>query len=145
MELRAAGYTILSGAAETEADAFSKVAGSLFVFFQGHPEYEDITLLKEYRRDVGRSARGDQDRYPDLPHGYFSRDAEQLLEEFRAGVLSGKVADPYAAFPTERVATGLESTWRPGAIQIYRNWLSLVAASKKKRSESTLQARDTTV
>ena len=35
-------------------DAFVKQRKSLFVFFQGHPEYESETLLLEYRRDLKR-------------------------------------------------------------------------------------------
>src|SRR2546429_8228110 len=48
-----------------------------------YPEYEDTTLLKEYRRDVGRYLSGQQSYYPRLPqdrkstrlnssHGYIS-------------------------------------------------------------------------
>ena len=37
---------------------------SLFVFLQGHPEYDPTTLLREYRRDVGRFLRRERDGYP---------------------------------------------------------------------------------
>jgi homoserine O-succinyltransferase len=60
--LRDAGYSIVSASAASGADMFTKQAGSLLVFFQGHPEYEDTTLLREYRRDVGRYLRGQQAR-----------------------------------------------------------------------------------
>ena len=63
---------------------FTKQAGSLLVFFQGHPEYEDTTLLREYRRDVGRFLRGQQAHYPTLPHGYFPPAALELLRAFEA-------------------------------------------------------------
>ena len=43
---------------------FVKQTRSLFIFFQGHPEYEETTLLREYRRDVGRFLRGQQPHYP---------------------------------------------------------------------------------
>ncbi|HEY6823220.1 MAG TPA: homoserine O-succinyltransferase, partial [Steroidobacteraceae bacterium] len=46
--LRSAGYTLLSWSRETGADAFVREEQSLLLFFQGHPEYEDTTLLKEY-------------------------------------------------------------------------------------------------
>jgi len=52
--LRQAGYTLLSWSDTSGADAFVKERASLLLFFQGHPEYEGTTLLKEYRRDVGR-------------------------------------------------------------------------------------------
>jgi homoserine O-succinyltransferase/O-acetyltransferase len=36
---------------------FVKYNRSLFVLLQGHPEYDSATLLREYRRDVGRFLR----------------------------------------------------------------------------------------
>ena len=57
------------------ADAFVKERGSLLLFFQGHPEYEGTTLLKEYRRDVGRYLNAQQPHYPTLPVGYLSPEA----------------------------------------------------------------------
>src|SRR4029077_8108620 len=82
--LRPAGYQILSFSPETGADAFVRHEQSLMLFFQGHPEYEDRTLLKEYRRDVGRYLNGQQSHYPTLPHGYLSPEASALLEAFKA-------------------------------------------------------------
>ena len=41
---------------------FAKQDGSFFLFFQGHPEYEADTLLREYRRDVARFLAGERER-----------------------------------------------------------------------------------
>ena len=35
-------------------DTFIKQDAGLFIFFQGHPEYEAQTLMGEYRRDISR-------------------------------------------------------------------------------------------
>src|SRR2546429_6417390 len=43
-------------------DMFVKELNSLFVFFQGHPEYEATTLLLEYRRDIKRFLRRERER-----------------------------------------------------------------------------------
>src|SRR5438477_4202129 len=56
-ELKAAGYDILRRCEDGEVDTFVKQGKSLFVFFQGHPEYDANTLLLEYRRDVKRFLR----------------------------------------------------------------------------------------
>ena len=56
---------------------------SLFIHFQGHPEYAAETLLKEYRRDIKRFVRRERETYPSLPHGYFSASAVELLTDFR--------------------------------------------------------------
>ena len=51
--LTACGYEILTQSAEAGVDLFvKKKKDSLFVHFQGHPEYSVRTLLKEYRRDI---------------------------------------------------------------------------------------------
>ena len=53
--LASCGYQILTQSAEAGVDSFVKIKrDSLFVHFQGHPEYGTRTLLKEYRRDIKR-------------------------------------------------------------------------------------------
>ena len=55
---------MLTRTADAGVDTFIKQQKSLFVFFQGHPEYESDTLLREYRRDVGRYIKGETATYP---------------------------------------------------------------------------------
>jgi homoserine O-succinyltransferase len=129
--LRDAGYTIVSASATSGADMFTKQAGSLLVFFQGHPEYEDTTLLREYRRDVGRFLRGQQAHYPTLPHGYFPAAALELLSAFEARARGEPSAELLADFPMTPIAATLRNTWSAEASGIYRNWLALLAGAKK--------------
>jgi homoserine O-succinyltransferase/O-acetyltransferase len=132
--LRAAGYTLLSWSVDAGADAFVRRGRSPMLFFQGHPEYEATTLLKEYRRDVGRYLDGQQPHYPTLPHGYLSATATALLEEFRQQALSQRGAGLLQRFPFAAVAAALRNTWRPAAVAIYRNWLALVGAAVTRTS-----------
>jgi len=125
--LRDEGYTILSASPESGADMFIKQSSSLLVFFQGHPEYEETTLLREYRRDVGRFLRGQQAHYPTRPAGYFTPAALELLNAFEARAKAAPDAELLAEFPTNVIADTLQSTWGEGAIGIYRNWLALLA------------------
>lgn len=128
-DLRSAGYTILSCSPESGADSFVKQRRSLHLFFQGHPEYERITLFKEYRRDVGRFLSGEQSTYPPLPCRYFSVEAATALREFQDRALSQRTAELLAEFPPA-AAAGAQSTWRPAALTMYGNWLSWVANAK---------------
>jgi homoserine O-succinyltransferase len=128
--LRAAGYTLLSWSPESGADAFLLERRSPLLFFQGHPEYEDTTLLKEYRRDVGRYLNGQQAHYPTLPSGYFSAAATATLGAFRERALGERSPALLERFPFAAVAAELRNTWRPAAVAIYRNWLSLIAAAR---------------
>ena len=128
--LRAAGYTLLSWSGETGADAFAREERSLLLFFQGHPEYENTTLLKEYRRDVGRYLSGQQAHYPTLPRGYLSAEATARLTEFREQALMKRTAALLESFPFTTVAAGLENTWRASAVAMYHNWLSFISARR---------------
>src|ERR1700733_12258476 len=129
--LREAGYTIVSASAESGADMFTKQTSSLLVFFQGHPEYEETTLLREYRRDVGRFLRGQQAHYPTLPQGYFGPAALELLSAFETRARAAPDAELLANFPLNPIAATLRNSWGAGATGIYRNWLALLASRQK--------------
>ena len=66
-DLVARGYSVLTRIAGVGVDTFVKEENSLFVFFQGHPEYDSDTLLREYRRDVGRYLNHEATTYPSIP------------------------------------------------------------------------------
>jgi homoserine O-succinyltransferase len=127
--LRATGYIILSASADTGANIFVKQRRSLLVFFQGHPEYERTTLLKEYRRDIERYASGQRAHYPTLPCGYFSCDAVATLRAFR-DCAPGTAPAARPSFPYTDVAAGVQNNWHSAAVQIYGNWLSILAAAR---------------
>ena len=137
--LREAGYTILSASADTGANIFAKQRRSLLVFFQGHPEYERSTLLKEYRRDVERYASRQQTHYPTLPSGYFSSEASATLDAFRECAL-GTPSAARPSFPYTSVLAGVQNTWRTAAVQIYNNWLSVLVAARSPAIASTSTA-----
>ena len=130
--LEAAGYTVLSSSPQTGADLFVLPRHSLFVCFQGHPEYEPATLLKEYRRDVGRYLRGEQPAWPTLPEGYFTPEGLQLIAGFQRRVGAARDPELLAEFPMAALIAGLQGRWQPGAVAIYRNWLKYVAAAKER-------------
>lgn len=135
-DLRAAGYTIASASPESGVDIFVKSERSLFVGLQGHPEYEDTTLLKEYRRDIGRFLRAEREVWPTMPRGYFSAEAIGLLEAFRKRAEPARDPNLLADFPASRLAAGLTAPWRPAGVRIYQNWLSHVAAAKQRTPRS---------
>ena len=134
--LLSSGYSILTKSAEAGVDMFVKLQkSSLFVFFQGHPEYEAQSLLGEYRRDVGRFLRREMETYPTTPKGYFDYQSEQLLADFRAHALSNRCHELLARFPVEHVAANLKNTWCSAATRIYRNWVLYMSAQRAQRSE----------
>lgn len=54
-----------------------------FVYFQGHPEYDTISLLKEYKREVKLYAQGLRADYPPFPDNYFTLKSEILERNTR--------------------------------------------------------------
>lgn len=136
-QLRSAGYVIVTSSPESGADMFIKQSRSLHVFFQGHPEYDESTLLREYRRDVGRVLRGQQSHYPTPPKGYFPPAALTLLREFEQRVASAPSAELLSEFPAEAIGDTLRNTWGSGAVRIYRNWLELLASARRQSARIT--------
>lgn len=130
-ELASSGYTVLTESPEAGVDVFIKrKKKSLFVHFQGHPEYGAQTLLKEYRRDIKRFLRQERETYPTMPAGYFDESAAQLLNDFRETAIADRREDITASFPETAVMNGLRNTWQSSAICIYRNWLQYLESRK---------------
>jgi homoserine O-succinyltransferase len=97
------------------------------VFFQGHPEYDINSLLKEYKREVGRYYNGERTDYPPFPENYFDRQVQAILIEYRErcdrAVADGK---PLLPFPEEVLLPLLDITWRDTAKALVSNWLGLM-------------------
>src|SRR2546422_9778102 len=81
--LASCGYRVLTRSEDAWVDSFVKQRNSLFVFFQGHPEYDAVTLLLEYRRDIGRFLRRERESYPIMPYGYFDPETVEALTALR--------------------------------------------------------------
>jgi homoserine O-succinyltransferase len=131
--LLACGYRVLTRSEDAGVDAFVKQRKSLFVFFQGHPEYEAVTLLLEYRRDIGRFLRRERDTYPPMPDGYFDPETVEALTALRERALVDRREALLAGFPTAMAAGKVTNTWRSTAESLYRNWLLFIRAQKEQQ------------
>lgn len=133
-DLVSSGYTILTRSSDAGVDAFVKTAGnSLFLHFQGHPEYGAHTLFKEYRRDVKRFLRSERDDYPTMPRGYFSEQARVLLAGFEERARRERHEAILDHFPQAAVEPTLEKSWESASHCIYRNWLKYISERKAER------------
>jgi homoserine O-succinyltransferase len=131
--LLACGYRVLTRSEDAGVDSFVKQRKSLFVFFQGHPEYDATSLLLEYRRDIGRFLRGERDTYPPMPQGYFDEETAHALTALRERALSNRREELLAEFPLAMAAGKVTNNWRSTAEGLYRNWLQYICAEKKHR------------
>lgn len=133
-DLLANGYHILSESAEAGVDMFALQKRSRFLFLQGHPEYDADTLLREYRRDVGRYLRGEAESYPDEPANYFSPEASAILRAFRRRALANRTPQLFDVFPNVASPFAVTNRWRPAAELIYRNWIDGIAMTSARTS-----------
>jgi homoserine O-succinyltransferase/O-acetyltransferase len=136
------GYRVLTRSKVAGVDAFVKHRKSLFVFFQGHPEYEADTLLREYRRDIGRFLREERDVYPSMPQGYLDEDTVDALTALRERALLDRREGLLADFPTSLVASKVRNTWRSAGVCIYRNWLLYLCEQKHRRLKARQDQRE---
>lgn len=126
-QFEAAGLQIL--VSSNEAGVHLAVSEDKFrlVFFQGHPEYDTISLLKEYKREVIRFTNRSRSDYPPFPQHYFGMQQQAILQEYQQKILLAlKNNTPIPEFPEKLVATELDNTWRDTAEAIIDNWIGAV-------------------
>ena len=126
-QFEAAGLHVL--AESEEAGVHLAVSADRFrvVFLQGHPEYDTISLMKEYKREVMLFARGAREDYPPFVENYFTPQTQALLEEYQDRLSAAKPGGkPIPPFPEELVVPRLHNTWRDTAEAIVGNWIGKV-------------------
>jgi len=105
----------------TSADGFRTV------FFQGHPEYDTVSLLKEYKREVLLYIEGHIKDYPPFPENYFGIQSSAILREYMSHVQSAVNSDiDVPEFPEGLIASSLDNTWHDTAGEVVGNWVGLV-------------------
>jgi homoserine O-succinyltransferase len=123
----AAGIKVLAESDEAGVHLAVSPDGLRVVYFQGHPEYDTISLLKEYKREVLLYAAGKREDYPPFPENYFSLRDRAILEEYRErldAALTERTEAP--EFPETLIAPTLHNTWHDTAEAVVGNWIGLV-------------------
>ena len=123
-QFHAAGLHVLVESDEAGVHLATSEDQFRIVFFQGHPEYDTISLLKEYKREVSLYAAGQRDDFPPFPTHYFKQREKALMQEHRdnleQALASG--AEP-PAFPEALFQGRLENTWHDTAEAVVGNWI----------------------
>jgi len=101
--------------------------GFRIVYFQGHPEYDDVSLLKEYKREVIRFFNRDREDYPVFPDNYFQQKAQAVLNEYRIKI-EKSMADggAFPQFPEPVLISLIDNTWHDTAEAVVENWVGKV-------------------
>lgn len=92
------------------------------ICLQGHPEYDTLSLLKEYKRDVGWYQDGKTKEYSPFPAHYFGPKAQEILEDIKARIINGEKV----AFPESEIQVLLENTWADSARSMLSSWIGHV-------------------
>lgn len=140
----AAGLHVL--AESDEAGVHLAVSQDRFrlVYFQGHPEYDIISLMKEYKREVSLFAAGKRSKYPPLPENYFNLFQRSVLEEYRARLeIALRDNQVLPEFPEAHIAPSLDNTWHDTAEGIVGNWIGKVyQVTHQERSKPFMDGVD---
>lgn len=126
-QFRQAGLMVLAESDVSNLHLGTSPDGFRFVFFQGHPEYDSVSLLKEYKREVVRFIQGENSEYPDYPENYFNDAATTLFKGYHQEVLNA--AGDYQnllEFPEAQAIPLMDNTWTDTGKAIFNEWLGLV-------------------
>jgi len=126
-QFAAAGLTVL---VQSDAgDVHLAVSPDQFriIYFQGHPEYDTHSLLKEYKREVGRFLAGELAAAPPYPDNYFSPTAATIAADYLASAQRAQAQGaPLPPFPEAALLPHLDNTWGDTGKAFFNNWLGLV-------------------
>ena len=95
------------------------------VFFQGHPEYGAISLLKEFKRESRLFLSGEREKLPRVPENLFTAEGQKIAAHFVARLETAE--DGMAPdFPEYELTPHCDNTWGDTGKAIVNNWLGLV-------------------
>ncbi len=122
-----AGLKVLAESEQAGVHLAVSRDGLRVVYFQGHPEYDTISLLKEFKREVNLYIAGLRPDYPPFPENYFSLRSQAIFDEYRERLERARAAgEPLPEFPEDLVIDTLDNTWHDTAEAVIGNWIGLV-------------------
>jgi homoserine O-succinyltransferase len=126
-QLEAAGLKVLAESEEGGVHMAASPDQFRIIYFQGHPEYDFNSLLKEYKREANRFLAGELSAAPPHPEHYFSSEAARLASGWVEAATRAKAAgEPIPEMPERAIEAQLDNTWGDTAKAIVNNWLGLV-------------------
>lgn len=133
------GVQVLASSSDADFGIAVSEDGGRWVFLQGHPEYDSVSLLKEYKREINRFRLGERSNYPDYPLNYLPDSAKQNLEKYRADFLLALEQDlDLPELPESEILPLIDNTWRAHAELLYRNWIRMVVNKKEKQKSNAV-------
>jgi homoserine O-succinyltransferase/O-acetyltransferase len=129
-QFQQSGLKVLAKSEEDLVHLASSSDGIRTIFFQGHPEYDAISLLKEYKREVllfTNNYHKENLYYPPFPENYFNNFQKYILNEYRFRLLEAlNNGLDIPEFPEKLLVSGLENTWHDTADEVVSNWMGII-------------------
>lgn len=125
--LREVGVHVLIESLDGDFHLGASPDGFRTIYLQGHPEYDAISLLKEYKRELTLYLRGEAEALPPYPQNYLTPTATRIVGRHIEASLAAKAAGrPLPPFPEDDLAPLLDNTWTDTGKAVFNNWLGLV-------------------
>lgn len=126
-QFEAAGARILACSDDVGVHLAVSTDGFRMVFFQGHPEYDTVSLLKEYKRELLHAVQKDDQPLPPFPKHYLPPKEQAILLEYQELLVQAKAKDTVLpTFPEAIILPKLHNTWHDTAEAVVGNWIGLV-------------------
>jgi len=136
-DLVARGYQILTRSEQAGVDIFARDFDSRFIFFQGHPEYDALSLQREYMRDIARFLAGERKDYPAIPASYFDSATEEVLTDFEARARANRKVELAAELPGLILRQGVPAGG--AATTMFHSWLDFLGADARVRPPESVR------
>ncbi len=126
-QFKAQNLKILVESDENMVHLATSPDGFRHVLFQGHPEYDTISLLKEYKREVMQYYQGNLEHYPPFPRHYLGLFEKAILNEYRFICNRARVQGAVTPdFPEALINKNIDITWHDTAVEVIGNWMGLI-------------------
>ncbi|WP_177418663.1 homoserine O-succinyltransferase MetA [endosymbiont of Lamellibrachia barhami] len=126
-QFESAGLKVLVESDEGGVHLAVSEDGFRVVYFQGHPEYDTISLFKEYKREVKHFIAGERVDFPPFPDNYLHARDKAILCEYHDRLLTAldDGGEP-PEFPEALISDSIHNTWHDTAEAVLGNWIGKV-------------------
>ncbi|MCH7822372.1 MAG: homoserine O-succinyltransferase [Proteobacteria bacterium] len=126
-QFEAAGISVLAESADVGVHLAVSPDQFRIIYFQGHPEYAAISLLKEFKREVFRYLHGEREAEPRIPENYLTAEGEAIATAHIERAIAARAkGDTELEFPEAELRPHADNTWSDTGKAIVNNWLGLV-------------------
>lgn len=127
-QLERHGIQVLAFSEDADFHIAVSEDGFKWVFSQGHPEYDSVSLLKEYQREIHRYQKTERTDYPEFPANYLPESAREILQQFRIDLHQAmEQKQDWPEFPETAVLPLIKNTWSGHGRILFRNWFGMMA------------------